>query len=171
MAAFDEDAIRKYFQNMEIDQVNKQVSQVGSQGMAEAATPAPPNPYANSGGQKKGVLGTIGSIAAPVMKLGGMALSAVGMPYVGIPLSIAGSAVGGAGDGGGITGALKSGTKAGITEAATFGMGKGLDFLKGGSGGTPIDIASKGLTIPGKRLNPIDMGGYTIPANASEGMS
>ncbi|MFA4834856.1 MAG: hypothetical protein WC749_02125 [Dehalococcoidia bacterium] len=165
MAAFDEDAIRKYFQNMELDQVNRQSSQLGSQGMAEASAPAPPNPYANSGGQKKGgFLGTVGKIAAPIMKLGGMALSAAGMPYVGVPLSIAGSAVGGAGDGGGITGALKGAVTSGVSQGATAGLGAGLDMLKTPMN-DPINLASKGLTIPGKRLNPIDMGNMTIPAS------
>jgi hypothetical protein len=164
---FDEDAIRKFFKSMEVDQLNNQSKQLASQGMTESVPP--PNPYAGGGGQKKGILGTIGSIAAPVMKLGGMAANFLGAPHIGVPLSIAGGAVGGATEGG-LSGALTGAGKAGLTEAATYGMGKGLDFLKGG-GGAPIDIASKRLTIPGKRLNPIDMGSYTIPANTSAGGS
>ena len=153
----DDDSLQKLFKRMNVDQVNQQA--IAS---ADPGTP-PPNPYGGGGGGKKGILGTIGSIAAPIMKLGGMAASALGAPYIGVPLSIAGAAVGG-GTERGVSGALEGAGKAGLTEAATFGMGKGLDLLKAPIN-DPINLASKGLAIPGRRLNPIDMGNLTVPAS------
>jgi hypothetical protein len=141
---FDEEALQKYFKRLNVDQLNQQAVQE-SQGMANPA----PNPYSGGEQKKGGFLGAVGKIAAPVMKLGGMVLSAAGMPYVGIPLSVAGGAVGGASDGGGISGALKGGIKSGIAEGASLGIGSGLSALGGmGSAGPEAIMTGSKLSAP-----------------------
>jgi hypothetical protein len=73
----DEDALQKMFKRMDVDATNQKSMQGMAQAQAFSEAPPPPNPYAQSGQQSKGVLGTIGSIAAPLMKIGGGVLLAV----------------------------------------------------------------------------------------------
>ena len=151
---------------MEADQNNRQ-----SLGMdAQVSKPPPPDPFPKEEPKKS----LWSSILSPVMKVGGVAATALGQPEIGIPLSIGGSALGGASGGGGMVGALKGGVKSGLGQA-TGGM---FDWLNGPAGGGPIDLTSAGLTVPGDRADAIDMGGmfnttggtsagggYTIPAS------
>ena len=154
MAEFDEDALKKYFQNMGIEKQNQQTEHEAMQGMGAVANP-PPNPYAGTEQKKSGGWT---SIVSPIMKIGGMAATALGQPEIGIPLSIAGGAVGGAGGGGGITGALGGGLKSGVGQAVSYGMGsKGYD-VPGGDGGL---FNTAGGAASG--------GGYTVPAKAAGG--
>lgn len=162
----DEDSLQKMFKRMNVDETN-QKSMQGMAQSADVATP-PPNPYAQTEQKKSGGWT---SIVAPIMKLGGMALSAVGMPYVGIPLSIAGGAVGGAGGGGGMSGALGGAVKSGIGQAAGYGLGS-LGSM--GSGGYTIPGVS--TSIPGGGTGGMFNtmggassagGGLTIPGSAS----
>lgn len=158
MADFDfgeDDELQKYLKRMDVSRANQE-SQAG---MASISGAPPPNPYKEeekqSGWQK---------IVSPIMKIGGMAADLLGFPEVGVPLSIAGGAVGGSSNGGGISGALKGGVMSGIGEAASAGMGSAFDFMK-----SPIDdpISTGGLTIPGRRENAIDLTsqGLTVPAS------
>ena len=176
---FDEDALQKYFRRMNIDQLNQQAEQQGMAGMSEAASP-PPSPYAG-GSQKKG--GSIGKIVAPVMKLGGMAATLLGAPYIGVPLTIAGGAVEGASGGGGITGALKGTLKSGLGEAASFGIGSGLSALTsaapqaimtGSKLSAPLSAAVKSpemMSSLGKNLSVIDpVKKLTSPYSSMTGM-
>lgn len=154
----DDDSLQKYYKRLNVDQVNQQATEEMGKGMA-GVTPAQ-NPYADSGEKKSGILG---KIVSPVLKVGGMVATMLGQPEIGIPMSIAGGVASGA-DQGGLKGALGGAVKSGIGEAATYGLGTGLDMLKSPIN-DPIDIASKGLTVPGQRLNSIDLGNLTVPAS------
>jgi hypothetical protein len=101
-------------------------------------------------------------ILGTIMKLGGTGANLLGQPEIGIPLSVGGGVVSGSKDG--MAGALTSGAKSVVGQGLSLGMGAGLDALK-----TPvndsIDITSKGLTVPGRRLDPVDLGNMTAPAS------
>ena len=106
--------------------------------------------------------GMFSSIAAPVLSLGGTVADMLGQPEIGIPLQMAGGAVGGSGRG--VGGMAKGAGMAGAKAGLSMGAGSALDWLKSPIN-DPIDMASKGLTIPGRRLNPIDLGNLTVPAS------
>ena len=106
--------------------------------------------------------GMFSKIASPLLSLGGTAATMLGQPEIGIPLQMAGGAVGGSG--GGIGGMVKGAGMAGGKAALNAGVGGALDWMKSPVN-DPIDMASKGLTIPGGRTSPMDLGNLTVPAS------
>ena len=149
---YDEDDHLRMMRRQEIDRQNQE-----NQGMAGRV---PPNPYGGASEKKGGWTG----ILSPAMKLGGTAATMLGQPEIGIPLSVAGGAVGGYGSGGGLSGAAMGAGKSAIGQGMSAEMGSGLDWLK-----APVDdtISVGGLTIPGGRTSPIDLEskGLTVPAS------
>jgi hypothetical protein len=106
-----------------------------------------------------GIFSNIGNIGSTLMKLGGMAATFLGQPEIGVPLTIGGSALGG-GTKGGWKGALMEGGKSGAMAGLSGGLGAFNTPVN-----DPISLASKGLTIPGGRTNPLDLGNMTVPAS------
>ena len=119
---------------------------------APQATP-PPVPTSSGGG-------FFSKIVGPVAKLGGAAATVLGHPEIGVPLSIAGGAVGGGGKGG-VKGAVVEGGKEGLMQAVSGGFG---------SAATPskeiVSSGGKALTQPGKEATGLFkmFGGGVTPA-------